>query len=421
MRELRRDDGLRVTAQVAVVESELVPGAHGRVAFPRVLVVTGTAGHGHLKAAQAVAEALRARHPTIDVGELDALDRMPRWYTKAYRDGYLWMVDKAPMLWRHFYAKNDVDPTALGRFLTARAGAELVRGILAWKPDLVVCTHFLAPELLAPAIRRGDAKFPLHVVVTDHDCHRVWWRPEIEEYYVSSDLVRARISYRFGVPLERIHVTGIPVAAAFGAKRDASAIRPRLGLDPARPTVLFLSGGFAAGPFAQAILGIWGDRPDVQVVAVCGRNVRLARRLAALPRPENGKLEVLGFRDDVPDLMAVSDVVVGKSGGLTTSEAMAMGKPFVMSAAIPGQEERNADAVLMAGAGVKAPTPEEVRWHVVRLLGRPDELQAMAAKAKAFGRPRAAADVADRIAERVGLTPITAAPAFHGARRTASP
>ena len=383
-------------------------------------MVTGTAGHGHLKAAQAVAEALRARHPTVDVGELDALERMPRWYTKVYRDGYLWMVDRAPILWRHFYAKNDASPTALGHFLTERAGRKLVRGILAWKPDLVVCTHFLAPELLAPAIRRGAMTPPLHVVVTDHDCHRVWWHPEIEAYYVSSDLVKARISYRFGVPPERIHVTGIPIAAAFGAKRDPSAVRPRLGLDPARPTVLFLSGGFAAGPFAQAILGIWGDRPDAQIVAVCGKNVRLARRLAALPRPEGGKLEVLGFRDDVPDLMAIADVVVGKSGGLTTSETMAMGRPFVMSAAIPGQEERNADAVVMAGAGVKALTPEEVRWHVVRLLGRADELHAMAAKAKAFGRPRAAADIADRIAERVGLTPIAAAPAFHGARRTPS-
>jgi processive 1,2-diacylglycerol beta-glucosyltransferase len=387
------------------------------VAFPRVLVVTGSAGHGHVKAAQALAEALRARHPTLDVGELDALKLMPRWHAETYRRGYLAMVDRWPLLWKYFYEQNDRKVGALGHALTVWAGKRLVRDVLAWKPDLVVCTHFLAPELLARELRLGRTKVPLHVVVTDHDIHRVWWYPEVERFYVASDVLRARMTYRFGVPADATRVTGIPVAQAFGEKRDLSAIRPRFGLDPARPTVLFLSGGFAAGPFAQSILGIWADRPDAQIVAVCGKNVRLARRLAELPRPENAKLEVLGFRNDVPDLIAVADVVVGKSGGLSTSECMAAGKPFVVCASIPGQEERNADAIVAAGAGVKAPTPEEVRWHVVRLLGRTDELHAMAQRAKAFGRPRAAADIADQIAERVGLAPVTAAPSFHGARR----
>ena len=156
----------------------------------------------------------------------------------------------------------------------------------------------------------------------------------------------------------------------------------------------------------------------MQVVAVCGRNVRLARRIADLPRPEGGTLHVLGFRDDVPDLMTVADLVVGKSGGLTMSECLAVGRPFVVSHAIAGQEERNAEALLTGGGGVKAPTPEEVRWHVVRLLARPDELRAMAARARAMGRPEAADLVADRIAERVQPTVAVPLPP-HGAPRLA--
>jgi processive 1,2-diacylglycerol beta-glucosyltransferase len=164
----------------------------------------------------------------------------------------------------------------------------------------------------------------------------------------------------------------------------------------------------------QCIQGLWADRPDLQVIAVCGRNVRLRRRIAALPRPEGGTIHPLGFRDDVPDLMAVADLVVGKSGGLSMSECTAMGRPFVVNSCIAGQEERNADALVAAGAGVKALTPEEVRWHVVRLLARPDDLRAMAARARAFGRPAAADDIADRVAERVGL-PVVVAPPAHGA------
>ncbi len=151
---------------------------------------------------------------------------------------------------------------------------------------------------------------------------------------------------------------------------------------------------------AASILGIWQDRPDVQVVAVCGRNVRLARRIADLPRPEGGTLHVLGFRDDVPDLMTVADLVVGKSGGLTTSECLALGKPFVVSHAIAGQEERNAEAVLGGGGGVKAPTPKRSAGTSSASSARPDDLRAMAARARAMGRPEAADLVADRIAER---------------------
>jgi len=389
------------------------------VAFPRLLLLTGSAGHGHVKASQALAAAVRQRHPAVDVAEVDALAKMPRWYASTYRNGYLSMVDRHPMVWRHFYESNDRNPTAVGHALSVFAGRRLVAESLAWKPDLLVCTHFLAPELFAAAARKGGTRVPpIHVVITDHDVHRIWWYPEVEQYYVPSEVVKARLSYRFGTPPARIHVTGIPIGAAFTGKRDPAPVRARLGLDPGRPVVLFLSGGFAGGPMERFIQGVWADRPDVQILAVCGKNARLERRLAALPRPAGGVLLPMGFRDDVPDLMTVADVVVSKSGGLSTSECMALGRPMVISAAIPGQEERNADAVAAAGAGVKALTPEEVRWHVVRLLARPDELRAMALRAKAFGRPHAAQEIADHVAERLGIGPAWAPPA-HGARAAA--
>jgi processive 1,2-diacylglycerol beta-glucosyltransferase len=416
---VRRDARVRLTGRAAggVVDSEN-PRSVATVPPSRVLVVTGSAGHGHVKAAKALAAALRARHAAMDVAEIDALEKMPRWFSAVYRSSYLAMVDRHPIVWRSVYESTDRSTPVIGHALTVLAGGGLARAIAAWEPDLVVCTHFLAPEVLAREARRGRSTVPVHVVVTDHDVHRSWWWPEVETYYVASDLVKARLAYCYGVPGDRIHVTGIPVAAAFGAKRDPVAVRARFGLDPGRPTVLFLSGGFASGRTEKSILGIWADRPDVQVIAVCGTNARMKRRVSALPRPEGGTLHVMGFVDDVPDLMSVADLVVAKSGGSTVSEAMAAGKPFVVSASIPGQEERNADAIVAAGAGVRAPTPEEVRWHVVRLLSRGDDLRATAQRAKAFGRPHAADDVADRVAERLGLSAVWAPPA-HGARAAA--
>lgn len=382
---------------------------------PRVLVVSGSAGHGHTMAAAAVTDALRERHPHIVVEHVDAVAKMWSAYKHTYRWAYLRLVDRNPALWRHLYDSTDKRPTTIGHALTVLAGGPFLRFVQRWRPDVIVCTHFLAPELISRALRRGKLDCDVQAVVTDHDAHRIWYWPEISRYYVASELVQARLSLTYGVPDENISETGIPVRAPFARPCDPTRTRLAFGLDPNRPTVLFLSGGFAAGPMSRAIIGLWQERRDVQVIAVCGRNERLRRRVARLARPAGAVLHALGFVDEVRELMEVADVVVAKSGGITVSECMAVGRPLIISAAIPGQEERNADAIVEAGAGYWAPTPAEVRWRVARLLDEPDRLAAVTRKAAAFGRPAAAADIADGIAATLPQEGGVPGPRFHGA------
>jgi processive 1,2-diacylglycerol beta-glucosyltransferase len=384
------------------------------MSFPRVLVVSGSAGHGHVMAAEAVTAALRRRHPTLDVTHVDGVARMSRWYATTYRRGYVAMVDRAPGLWGLLYKATDRRTSTVGHALTVLGGRAFVRLVQAWKPHVVLCTHFLAPELLARAIRRGKLRTDLRVVVTDHDCHRVWWWPEVRRYYVASELVKARLVLRFGVPSGNVAVTGIPVRRGFGRRHDLTAVRARFGLDPGRPVVLFLSGGFAAGPMRRSILGLWMERRDIQVIAVCGRNGRLRRRVASLPRPAGAVLHAVGFVPDPSPLVAVADVVVAKSGGITVSECAAAGRPLLVASSIPGQEERNCDAILEAGAGFHTPTPEEVRWRVARLLEDPARMRKVVRAARAFGQPHAAAAIADAVAADVE-SPTPARPRFHGA------
>jgi len=251
--------------------------------------------------------------------------------------------------------------------------------------------------------------------VTDHDTHRLWYWPQVEHYYVSSELVKARMALTYGVPEDDITITGIPVREQFTRPQDAISARAGLGIDPARPTVLFLSGGFAAGPMLKSIQGVWLERRDAQVIAICGRNARLRRRVARLARPTGATLHALGFTENVAELMSIADFVVSKAGGISTSECMASGKPMVISGAIAGQEERNALAVVAAGAGVWAPTSQEVRWHAGRLLRDTDLRTEMAEQAHAFGRPEAAAEVADHVARSLRVEAPFRGPIYHGA------
>ena len=385
------------------------------MAFPRVLVVSGSAGNGHVMAAEAVAEALRTRHPEIDTAHLDALTKVSRWYARTYKWGYLRLVDRHPLLWRSLYEATDRGPSPVVHALTMFSGREFLAACRRWKPHAVVCTHFLAPEVLSRDVRRGRLETEFQVVVTDHDCHRLWVWPGITRFYVASDVVKARLVLQYGVDPARVFVTGIPVRSMFVARQDDAATLARLGLDAERPVVLFLTGGFATGDLARSILGVWQERRDAQIVALCGGNERLRRRIAALPRPAAGVLVPLGFVHRVSVVMSVADLVVTKSGGISTAELAALGKPIVVSGSIPGQEERNADVLTEAGAGVRALTPEEVRWRVGRLLDDPEALRSMARASKAFGRPNAAAEIADRVAGSVGVGGVARRPAFHGA------
>ena len=382
---------------------------------PRVLVVSGSAGHGHTMAGRAVTAALRERHPHIETSHVDCVALMSNVYKHAYRWSYIQLVDKYPLLWRHVYESTNAKTTSMGHAITVLNGQRFIRFVQRQQPDVVLCTHFLAPELLDRALRKKKLKTELQAVITDHDTHRNWYYPEVDRYYVSSELVKARLAMTYGVAEDRVDVTGIPLLGAFTTEPDPKAVRVRYGLDPARPTVLFLSGGFHAGPMGASILGLWRDRHDIQVIAVCGRIERLRRRVARLPRPAGGVLLPLGFVNDVRDLMAVADVVVAKSGGLTTAECMAAGRPMLVSGSIPGQEERNADAVLEAGAGYRALTPEEIRYRVSLLLEDEDLRAGLARRARLFGRPHAAADIADRVAARLTTEERVRGPLFHGA------
>jgi processive 1,2-diacylglycerol beta-glucosyltransferase len=368
-----------------------------------------------VRAADALVEAFAQRHPTIHVEHWDALAHLPAWFSRTYRKGYVTLVDRLPMVWRKLYEATDRTHSAVGNLLTRLAGRRLVADVVAFKPDLVLCTHFLAPEVLASARAKGRFDAPVEIVVTDHDAHSSWAWPGVRHAYVASALVAGRFRLKHGFAAAALTVTGVPVRAAFAEPRDEVAVRARYGLDAGRPTVLFLSGGFVVGPLLDSITGLWSERPDLQVLAVCGTNARLKRRVERLDRPPGALLHALGFVEDVADLMSVADVVVAKSGGVTTAECMAMGRPLLIAAQIAGQEERNADAVLAAGAGLKALSSEEVRWHALRLVTDRWAHSRMQEAARAFGRPHAAADVADAVAAKVARPDALAGPRFHGA------
>lgn len=362
----------------------------------RVLVISASAGAGHTRAGAALVEAVQRHDPSAGVDHIDILDFTDPTYRKTYAGGYLAMVNKAPALWGYLYgASEEVRQRKVQdrivrlfdkvQFTSFRA--HLRRA----SPDVILATHFLPCQVLAPDRAKGCDTWPLGLALTDFDAHAFWVQPTADRFFVATPEVRAVLAGR-GIQQERITVTGIPIAAAFSRSFDRAAARAALGLDPDTPVVLVTAGGAGVGAFEATVAAVLGCGP-VQVMAVAGRNEALRRRLASLSVPIGSHLRALGFVTTIEEVMAAADLAVAKSGGLTTSECLAMGLPMVVRDPIPGQEERNADYILEAGAGVKAHGLDSLRFKVAELLADRPRLARMSAAARSAARPNAATAV----------------------------
>lgn len=369
----------------------------------RVLIATVTAGAGHLQAAAAVKEAWSLIAPADHVTQVDVLDHVPKLYRKVYVDGYVKLIEKAPELWGYIFKKTDNHRllAKVGRWRgelarhTYRSFAKLLR---RQQPDIVISTHFLPVEILAGVQQRHPEFKPFHAcVVTDFEAHALWLEHQVDLHCVAAEETRQSMVAR-GLKAERVVTTGIPIAQRFSSAIDAPAVRHRYGWRDDLPILLVLGGGFGMGPVAEVLEALDQVTQPFQTVVVAGRNAELRESLAATDR--NHPTDVLGFVTNMHELMGVAALIISKPGGLTTSEALALGKPLFILNPIPGQEAANSDYLLERGAAVKVNRVEDVAARVEELLGT-GKLKELSKAAARLGKPAAAMDVCGAVQQRI--------------------
>jgi len=367
----------------------------------RILIATVTAGAGHLQAAAAVEEAWRRLCPRDIVGRVDLLDFVPKLQRQLYARGYVKVVEHTPELWGLMFRQTD-DP-ALVRKLTrfrrvfARAtNRRFVRHLREFGPEAVICTHFLPVEVLGHLAGRGIDPFTA-CVVTDYEAHALWVDPALDLYCVAATETKSSLMAR-GTDAGQIAVTGIPIADKFAHRLSSPAVRRTLGLRNDLPVLLVLSGGLGMGPVADILTALDQVKRPLQTLAVAGRNAELRTELAA--RDHRHPTRVLGFVTNMHELMTAADLVLTKPGGLTTAEALALGKPLFILNPIPGQESANSDFLLERGAAVKVNRVRDLPFRIEQLLGS-TRLKTMARAAGRLGRPRAAEDVCGEVVRRL--------------------
>lgn len=358
----------------------------------KILYLFSDTGGGHRSAASAIIRA--AEHVKLGKYEQRMVDVFAECsgFLNVFARLYGPVVNYSPKMWgRLYYWLDDKKKIeALEKLARPFILKELTQLIKQSKPDVIVSVHPLINHLTIRAIKQSGRKIPFIVVITDPvTLHRAWITPGVDRCIVATEQARQH-ALVYGMPAEKIKVIGMPIDPKFFLpKKGPQNVRKKF-------TILLMGGGEGGGGLYEIIKELNLAKVRAQLIVIAGRNRKLERRLKKEVAKFRLPMQVLGFTDKVPELMAESDLLITKAGPGTIAEAMAMNLPLIITSWLPGQEEGNVEFVVKERVGRVSKEPKKIAEIVQELQQGPvyDQLKK---NIKRVSRPKAAIEIANEI------------------------
>ncbi len=318
----------------------------------KILILTITAGMGHNTTAKAIQDALTNKGVASEI--VDVYEYISPVLRKTVNKGYLLSTSMIPVTYGRAYrlAEWSTDrKDSMGSFVNITNSVFSIKFrkfIDAYDPDVIVCTHIFAAQLVCLMKYKGLLDTKIVGVMTDYTIHPFWTgvKEELDYLITASEFINNQ-ARRKGFPAEMIRPLGIPVNPKFALREQKDEAREKLGIAKDKFTVLMMGGSMGHGRMAANIKRLNAMKEDFQIIAVCGNNESMEARLSRLHSRK--PLYVYGYVNNVDEMMDAADCIITKPGGLTSTEAIAKELPMIMTDPIPGQEERNVEFFLNMG------------------------------------------------------------------------
>jgi processive 1,2-diacylglycerol beta-glucosyltransferase len=361
----------------------------------RVLLMYISQVSGHRQGAVAIAKSLKSLDPDCEVLSINGFGYTYPLMEKIINTAYMGVIKRAPKIWEYLYDNPKVIKFSekWKQSIHKSSHKKLKPLIDEFKPDVVVCTQAFPCGMVADYKMTHQLGLTIIGVLTDYAPHLYWLHEGVDYYVVPSQEACDRY-LKEGVPAQRIKILGIPIRTKFSENTGADNIARKLGLDLKIPIILIMGGGQGLGPMKEAVKSLVRLGRSLQLIVICGTNVKLVRWIRKIQRRTNKKIIFYDYASHVDELMEISTLIVSKPGGMTTSECLAKGLPMVIVDPIPGQEERNSQFLVNQGIAIRVDDKHHIARQIDALLNDPKQLAAMKQAALKNGKPMAAENIA---------------------------
>jgi len=368
----------------------------------RILIVSVKAGAGHVKAADALEEAFKNNKNCV-VKNVELLEYAKTFVKYFYGKAVVDVAKNSPEIYGYFYKnynllKEFIKPKFLIDNLYLQSFLEMVDD---FKPDVIICTHYFPADILAYYRKQANKNYKITLIITDYEHHPAWLIKDIDLYCVAHEEIKKNLIYT-NIPENQILVFGIPIGLQFSKPLNKEVLKRKYGLDNDELTLLISAGSFGISPVSEIIQKLSDIKKHFQMIVICGHSQDQFLKLNKLKQKELRIKKVFGFVNNMEELMAVSDLLITKPGGITVSESLAMALPMLLIKPIPGQEEANADYLLEHGVGQKAYNLDSLIYKTENLIQNKKELLKMSQKAKKISKPNASSDIVTEILKKWG-------------------
>jgi len=366
----------------------------------KIIVFYASYGGGHLSAARSIKEYLQENYSHIEVELIDCIEYINKILntvtTKAYSD----MAKFAPNAWGKVYSKSQEGPLAKISTASNKVMSIKLNKLLQEKnPDLIISTHPFSSQMCAILKRKEKLDVPVATIMTDYAPHDQWLVDhEYINYFFVSHAGMKRALHEKGIPNKKIYTTGIPLSNKFLLKYNKKEILESFELSSDKKTILFFGGGeFGLGKSKTFKLfeSLVSYNDNIQVVAISGKNEKMKENFDEIVKQYNkeDKVKVLPYTDKVPQLMSISDLVITKPGGLTTTESLASGLPIIVINPIPGQEEENAEFLEKHGVGIWLKDNDNIEQKLSELFSNTEKMKEMRIRARLLAKKNSTRDI----------------------------
>ena len=368
----------------------------------KVLIFYASYGGGHLNAAKSIENCIKNNYKNIDVEMIDCMKYVNKTIEKITTAAYREMAKKMPWAWGRIYSDAQKGPLA---HITSRSNKimaiKLLQLLRQKNPDLIISTHPFGSQMCSYLKRKNKITAKIATILTDFAPHDQWLvcHESTDYFFVAHDKMKDYLISK-NVNKNSIYVTGIPISDRFQKKYDKNEILQEFNLSREKFTVLFFGGGeFGLGKTRTSQIFEDFVREtkihNIQIIAISGKNPKMKDSFEEIVTNNKAKenVVILEFTNKVPELMSISNIVVTKPGGLTTSESLASHLPMVVINPIPGQEEENAEFLESKGIAVWIKKNDNSEKIIENLLSDKEKLEEMKENTKILSKPNSTDDI----------------------------